>query len=158
MDIIVTTPKSMMADAAAEAEDCKRAGGGQYFRRFGVRPPVEPGDRIYYVEDGYVRGFALVTEVRHEAEQTCETSGHVWSEGWYVFMDATTWQWIRPIPMRGFQGFRMAYKSIRRSEESFTESQRRIPCGDGINIIDTDDAVIVGNWLDPKPVGYFQVL
>ena len=52
-DIIVTTPKSEIANAAREAEDVKRAGGGMYFRRFppSMSPDVRPGDRVYYVDD-----------------------------------------------------------------------------------------------------------
>jgi len=38
MDIIVTTPKSQMANAAQEAADCIENGGGEYFRR-ADRPP-----------------------------------------------------------------------------------------------------------------------
>lgn len=138
MDIIVTTPKSQMQNAAREAEDVKRAGGGMYFRRFGTRPNVERGDRLFYVEDGYVRGFAVVEEVRRDDEMICETTGAVWPAGWYVFMPAESWKWIRPIPMKGFQNYRFA-----RAE------------GHNPNVIEEAGLVawieVVGGWLDPKP-------
>jgi len=131
MDIIITTPKGEMANAAQEAEDCKRDGGGEYFRRFPVdrAPEVLPGDRVYYVEDGFVRGFAVVARIHATASgQCCDTTGRRWPPGFYVFMDATTWKWIRPIPMKGFRGFRYAGRKW------------RALC-----------VVEVGGWLDPKP-------
>ncbi len=131
MDIIVTTPKSQMATAAQEAADCIAAGGGEYFRRFAQtqKPDVGKGNRVYYVEDGYVRGFARCcrTGYMHCAIK-CSTTGRRWPEGFYVFMNAKTWQWIEPIPMQGFQGFRYADKSL-----------------------NYRDLRIVGGWRDPKP-------
>ena len=126
MDIIITTPKREMATAAREAEDCERDGGGEYFRRFPVAraPWIIPGRRVYYVEDGYVRGFAVVVRVHTMNNPVlCLTTGRLWPAGFYVFMDATTWQWIRPILTKGFQGFRYAILN----------------------------PIIVGGWLDPKP-------
>jgi len=133
MDIIVTTPKREMENAAREAEDCKRAGGGEYFRQVPVTlaPEVLPGDRVYYVEDGYIRGFAVVKRIYATASgEACDTTGRRWPPGVYVFMDAKTWKWIRPIPMKGFQGFRYARLSL-----------FRLPA----------PVEIVGGWLDPKP-------
>lgn len=129
MDIIVTTPKSEMSNAAQEAEDTKRAGGGHYFRRFShwQKPNVEKGNRVYYVEDGYVRGFCEVSQTETRAPTSCTTTGREWPPGFYVFMDSKTWQWINPVPMRGFQGFRYA------------NMNRDAWCQ------------IVGGWLDPKP-------
>ena len=133
MDIIVTTPKREMATAAREAEDCKRDGGGEYFRRFPLTraPRILPGDRVYYVEDGYVRGFAVAISCIHAVTGlvVCETTGRRWPAAFFVFMDATTWRWIRPIPMKGFRGFRYAGRKWRRLR-----------------------VVEVGGWLDPKPV------
>ena len=151
MDIIVTTPKSEMAAAAAEAEDVKRAGGGEYFRRFrenAFTKPVRPDERVYYVEDGYIRGFCVVSRVILEQKaRQCETTDRRWPPGLYVFMDATTWQWIRPIPMRGFQGYRYAKYKWARSED-FTDVRR----GEGL-VIDGRvwNIEIVGGWQDPKP-------
>ena len=128
MDIIVTTPKSRMKEAAAEAEACIKAGGGRYFRRFSFdhRPNVEPGDRVFYVEDGFVRGFAVVDAIRKITRMIrCNTTGRVYAAGFYVFMSADSWRWIKPIPMRGFQGYR--YKPPRLRHH------------------------VIGGWRDPKP-------
>jgi hypothetical protein len=121
-DIIVTTPKNRMAEAAREAEEVKAAGGGYYYRDYrNYRcPKIGKGERVYYVEDGYIRGFCLVHEIiRSRYERGYER----------VVMDAATWVWIEPIPMKGFQGFRYAEKAgIRR-----------------------DIVREVGNWSIPKP-------
>jgi len=132
VDIIVTTPKSQMDAAAQEAEDARghiEAGGRpQYFRRFPLarHPTIGPGDRVYYVEDGYIRGFAVVTAAG-DACMNCETTGRRWGDGWYVFMDAKSWRWIDPVPMTGFQGFRYRDRLLRPSDGE------------------------VGDWRDPKP-------
>ena len=132
-----------MANAAAEAADCIANRGGHYFRRFAVRrgPRIEIGERVYYVEDGYIRGFALVSHVKaHSKFVRCETTEKLWAPGAYVFMDATSWKWIRPISMRGFQGFRYAKGG-------------RLSTGiEYLTIGNIDFSVhVVGDWLDPKP-------
>ena len=128
MDIIVTTPKDQAANAALEAETIRKNNGGSYFRRFSPdrAPDVQIGDRVFYVENGYLRGFALVSRTVLHKEQRCDTTGKVWDAGFYVFMDATTWVWIDPVPMQGFQGFRYA-KGLR------------------------ERVHLAGGWQDPKP-------
>lgn len=144
MDIIVTTPLSERANAAQEAADCIRDGGGEYFRRFprNLAPDVRTGDRVYYVEDGWIRGYALVARTRMSCDGwRCETTGRRWGPGLYVFMAAASWVWIRPIPMRGFQGFRYAGRA-----ETADGQRICILAGHG-----PAEVVVVGNWLDPKP-------
>ena len=59
MDIIVTTPKTEMNAAAAEAEYIKTVGGGYYHRFFNTLPKVSIGDKVFYVENGFITGFAI---------------------------------------------------------------------------------------------------
>jgi len=127
MDIIVTTPKSQMATAAQEAENVKASGGGIYFRCLGRHRPEDlgEGDRIFYVEDGFIRGFATVMQVTDAPGMICSTTDRQFPAGWYVFSDAETWQWIKPIAMRGFQGWR------------YFEAPETIE--------------VVGGWLDERP-------
>jgi hypothetical protein len=127
-DIIVTTPKTEMANSAREAQDCIQAGGGFYFRRFCVKPAgVKVGDRVFYVEDGYIRGYAVVCDIFYSNGMTCDTTGRKWPYGWYLKMRADSWKWIEPIAMNGFRGWRHMVKP------------ERIP------------VIEVGGWLDPKP-------
>lgn len=132
MDIIVTTPKHEMANAAREAADCIRAGGGEYFRRFSARqaPCIRPGEWVWYVEDGYLRGGCQVTRVEVNPTTVCATTGRSWPPGLYVFMDASTWVWFLPLPMKGFRGFRYAIPA-------------NLPSGARI--------VRAGGWRDPRP-------
>ncbi len=131
-DLLVTTPKSRMAEAAQEAEDAKQYGGDTlYFRFFGQHSApknVKPGDRIYYVEDGFVRGFAVVESWAWKTGQDCDTTGRRYTTGFYAFMRADSWQWIKPVAMTGFQGWRYAAYHLHDSRVE-----------------------IVGGWLDQKP-------
>jgi len=130
MDIMVTTPKDRMEAAAREAEDCKQAGGGFYFRRLcgscGHTPRIKSGDRVYYVEDGAVRGFCLLDRLEEKTvDMVCASNQTNYFPGVFAFMDARTWQWIEPIPMQGFRGWRYFPKELAPQ--------------------------VVGGWLDPRP-------
>ena len=145
MDIIVTTPKGQMAAAAQEAADCIADGGGEYFRRFhSLNCPhqLHAGDRVYYVEDGFIRGFCTVSRVQAVGPDgmVCDTTGRRWSQGFFAFMPASSWKWIRPIPMRGFQGFQY----VNYGASAGPGGNVRV---DGAN----HEVVIVGGWLDPRP-------
>jgi hypothetical protein len=142
MDIIVTTPKSEMANAAQEAADARSNGGGEYFRRFheAKAPRLVEGDRVYYVEAGFVRGYCLVIRTVSGAF-TCETTGHRWGPGFYAFMDAESWRWIRPIPMTGFQGFRYVDPPRLRGEH-----KTYLGISTGLCLVLEE-----GGWLDPRP-------
>ena len=147
MDIIVTTPRGEMANAAQEAADCITAGGGEYFRRLPSRQVpslLAPGDRCYYVEDGYVRGFAVISRVvARSGYERCETTGRTWPPGLYIYMDARSWRWIKPIPMKGFQGFRYAALLLYVPD----------PADAVADIIMQTKPVVYerGGWLDPRP-------
>jgi hypothetical protein len=136
MDIIVTTPKTLRQQAAAEAEAIKLAGGGEYFRRLSSKPyDLRVGDRVWYVEDGYIRGYALVIRLEDRDEpETCLTTGKVHGRGFYVYMDATTWTWVDPVEYTGFQGWR--YLDLGGNYPS-----RRVCV----------DPTPVGDWLSPMP-------
>lgn len=124
MDIIVTTPKTEMENSAKEAENCIKNGGGYYFRRFVEKPKrLEIGDKVFYVEDGFIRGFAIVEKII-SGQMLCETTQRLWPHGDYIFMPAESWKWIKPIPFKGFQGYRYFNN----------------------NLIE-----IVGDWKDKKP-------
>lgn len=126
--LLVTTPMRESATAAEEARGCIEAGGGFYFRRFVNCPKgLEAGSRIYYVEAGYIRGYATVDRVMTlESGERCGTTGRLYPPGTYAFMPAETWKWVRPLAYKGFQGFRYID-----------------PTGLGLRV--------VGGWRSPKP-------
>jgi hypothetical protein len=136
-DIVVTTPKSQMASAVLEAENAKEqdAGGERfyYFRNLGMHGGANlgKGSRVYYVEDGYLRGFGVIEsdkDVLFRDWNECDTTGRQFGKGWYAYTPADSWQWVTPIPYKGFQGWRYAPSEWRELE-------------------------VIGNWLDPKPMG-----
>ena len=124
MDILVTTPKTEIANAAKEAKYVKDNGGGYYYRVFNKLPKVEAGDKVFYTENGYITGFAEVLATnKDKGKFNCEVTDKAYI-GDFVVMDASTWKWIKPIPYKGFQGFRYV-KNL--------------------------EYEIIGDWLDPKP-------
>ena len=126
-DLIVTTPKTQIKNAAAEARQCIEQGGGFYFRTFRIKPKdLRIGSKIFYVEDGFIRGYGVVSAVK-EGEMTCSTTGINWGKGCHAIIPADSWTWISPIAMKGFQGWRY-----------FDANSK--------------DIVIVGHWKDSKPV------
>lgn len=129
-DIIVTTPLTRMTYAAQEAKNCIAEGGGEYFRNLGKRIPkdIKVGDRIFYVEAGAVRGYCLISSFKYKYSEECATTGEIYTEGFYVYADATTWKWISPIPFKGFQGWRYSV---------LIEKQIKV----------------LGDWLQPRPSG-----
>ena len=123
MDAIVTTPKSEIETAAREAAAVVAAGGGYYYRTVAREPrKLNYGDRLFYVEDGFIRGFALVERILVDEPFTCRVTGKT-RHGYQIVMNAKTWHWIEPIPMVGFQGVRYFDQRVK----------------------------VVGGWLDPKP-------
>lgn len=86
--------------------------GGFYFRRLHTKPKaLNIGDRIFYVDDGYVTGFAIVSEILKD-DKICELTGKSWGEGFYVIMNSESWKWIKPIKYKGFQGWRYFNKDF----------------------------------------------
>lgn len=134
LDIIVTTPKGERLHAATEARECIAAGGGLYMRTLKVRPNhVAPGSYVFYVDDGFITGFAVALDIVTHFEQCHIFKKHnfwpstyyAWAyfKGMYIIMDAASWKWIEFIPMKGFQGFQYMDKEFK----------------------------VVGDWLMPKP-------
>ena len=135
-DIVVTTPRGESANSAAEAACCIAAGGGNYFRTLSRAPrDLSVGDRVFYVEDGYVRGYARVSKIGGAGGMTCQTTGRRWVGGCVVVMPADSWRWIKPLRMRGFQGWRYWSAAVD-AVGGFCEIGR---------------VEEVGGWLDSKP-------
>lgn len=104
MDILVTTPKGEVKTAKIEGKWVERE-GGYWFRVFNFRPKVNAGDRIYFVENGAIRGHGRIFEVARSDGERCEVTGRLWRGDWVVKYDS--WKWLEtPIPFKGFQGIR----------------------------------------------------
>jgi len=76
-DIVVTVPKSFrygdkvglaawIAEGCLPGEEDDDPEGGYVFSTWGPRPDIRPGERVYVVCEGYVRGYAPLVELRAE--------------------------------------------------------------------------------------------
>ena len=107
MDILVTTPKSEIDTSRREGEAVERD-GGYWFRTFRFRPKLKTGDRIFFVEDGLIKGNGVIFEVSRLSEAAeCDFTGRQWgNQGGYT-VKYKDWEWLKtPVPWKGFQGIR----------------------------------------------------
>lgn len=122
-NIIVTTPSKYSRKARAEAEYAKVNPGSFYFRSFRKLPTkLGEGTKVFYIEDGYIRGYAVVSEVKHVTLR-CDVTNFQLPNSYQAIMPADTWKWIKPIKRTGFRGWRYFNEEVK----------------------------VVGDWLDPKP-------
>lgn len=93
-DIIVTIPKSRLAEVLAEEADvARREKSGErlgYYWQMGRLPATQPR-RIYFVWDGAMRAYHDVTGMDPASNR--------------IFMSARINE-VEPVPMTGFRGFR----------------------------------------------------
>lgn len=99
-DIVVTVPKWFWFDWIAEGDAVGEPESGEEWGFFlgGAKPPVEPGDRLYIVAHGLLRGYAPVTRLARTETQWC-----ICRRGGAVACTL-------PDPIQGFQGWRHVWK------------------------------------------------
>ena len=109
MDIIVTTPKSEIENARKEAEFIKKYKedkGAFRFRTFRFKPKVEVGDKIFFVNDGFIKGYLTIFDIDVGSEY-CEVTDREWGDENSIVLKFKRWTPLKnPIPMKGFQGIR----------------------------------------------------
>lgn len=106
MNVIVTLP---LASGGLKhlQEKIQATRTGRAFWEF-TRPPKHliEGDRIYIVCEGAVRGFFIADELSSQ-----------WFGDLVVYLD--NWNALgKPIPMKGFQGFRYASRCTSLNDET----------------------------------------
>jgi hypothetical protein len=107
MDILVTTPKREHETAEQEAEAVSADPNSFWFRTLRGRPNVKAGDRVYYVDGGFIRGYGIVFDVE-EGEMWDDAHERTWAG---THLKQRKWVWLRqPVAFRGFQGFRYVDK------------------------------------------------
>jgi hypothetical protein len=108
MDIVVTIPKSRLAEVRAEERDLelrRRAGEKNlvYFWKVSKKPAkLRKGDKMYFVWDEAVRAWHKV--VGFGENMTCQHTGRRY-DGPCIMLDPKIHE-IKPIKMKGFRGFR----------------------------------------------------
>lgn len=104
MDIVITLPKSVSwADYEKELEVVK---DGSHVINFKVpRLPKQTyvGDKCYLCYNGNIVGWMKIVGFQ-SGGFTCTTTGRFW-EGNFI-QRSGKFNKIKPIPMKGFQGFR----------------------------------------------------
>lgn len=99
MDVVVTVPRGLWAGWVAEGDlPGQEAEYESHFWAAGPIPLVEPGDRVYIVSHGRLRGYAPLTRIEERCELRPSTRCLLRGGGAVaVTIDE---------PVRGFQGVR----------------------------------------------------
>lgn len=123
---MVTSPRTRMKEMAAEAEDAL-AGKFTHYHRSIDRHPREfkPGSRVYYVEDGAIRGFCVVETLVQAVGGKPTNEFYAPRSGLLIYMRCDSWMWVDPVAYCGFQAWRYA------------------PARSTFHV--------VGRWTDPRP-------
>ena len=100
-DVIVTVPKRLWEDWIGEgdAAGVPPTGGEWVFWTWGSEPQIKPGERVYIVAHGKLRGYAPLTRLVFEGPQA--GLGRI---GFVRRAEAVAVTIATPI--RGFRGFR----------------------------------------------------
>ena len=107
MNIIVTIPKSELDNIVAEDEWAAETPDATITQAWSVhRMPkkLKVGDKVYFIENGEIKYYHIVVGLVENGFE-CEFSGRVW-EGNNILMSYPEVKLKKPIPMKGFQGFR----------------------------------------------------
>jgi len=112
MDIIVTTPKSEIENSKREGEALTNP-NDYWFRTFKFKPKCEPGDKIYFVESSFIKGYGIIFEISEISSGVkCDVTDREW-DGKFV-IKYRNWNWLdKPIPFKGFQGIRYVQGDIK---------------------------------------------
>lgn len=111
-DVVVTVPKGRWAEWIGEGDLPGQAwSGSEYaFSGSGALPKIEPGERVYVVAHGKVRGYAPLVDI--------ETGGRFWS----LIRAGGAVALTTPETVRGFQGWRYRWWE-RETELAFPDWQ-----------------------------------
>lgn len=72
-----------------------------------VPKDVHVGDRCYVCHDGYIKGWMKISNIGKRSGFNCTTTGKEWNEGCYVSRTGKFHYLDRPVPMKGFMGYRI---------------------------------------------------
>lgn len=95
-DLVVTVPKDFWPEWIAEGDAAGEPASGEEWGFFlgGAKPDIGPGDRLYIVARGLLRGYSPVTRlIRHEGR-------------WVICREGGAVAVTVPQPIPGFRGWR----------------------------------------------------
>jgi hypothetical protein len=111
MDWLITIPKTVeWKDWMAEVNHAlKNKGVLNYHVRFYPKG-MSPGDRVFVVWNGFVRGWMeCVGAFHHTREWKCRTTGKTWPAGVYI-QRGGPFHPVFPVAYPGFRGIRRVPK------------------------------------------------
>ena len=118
--LVVTVPKWFWPEWIAEGDAAgDPASGQEWGYTVGTRPPILPGERLYIVSHGLLRGYAPVTRVVPVASQHCSERTR------YVICRESNAVAVTIVqPIQGFRGFRKIWWS-EKDEQPFPDWKTR---------------------------------
>ena len=114
-DLVVTCPKDFWEEWIAEGDAAGDPPTGEewgWFMRSTHRPPIKPGERLYVVAHGKLRGYAPVTRVAP------------WESGWAICRQGLAVAVTIAQTIPGFRGYRRVWWN-RDEEKPFPEWKAR---------------------------------
>jgi hypothetical protein len=98
-DLVVTVPKPMWFDWLDEGDAAGEPATGEEWGFYlgGIRPAIEPGERLYVVAHGLLRGYAHVTRVSYTGND------------WVICRGGDAVACTIAEPVQGFRGWRRAW-------------------------------------------------
>ena len=124
-DLVVTVPKDIWADWLAEGDIPGQPPGGAFdaydftcARASDPRPPIEPGERVYVVAHGRLRGYAPLVEVTRVDGK------------WSLVRAGGAVAVTIPEPVRGFRGWKVRAwdRAIEQPFPDWTWAGVKLPC------------------------------
>lgn len=111
MDVVVTVPQQVWLNWLAEGDLPGEQATGEwgFFTGPGV-PKIEPGERVYVVAWGFLRGYAPLVEARRRGRGVCLVRQGGATPVTLIDRER------QPVPMQGFRGWR--YRDWNHDEEA----------------------------------------
>lgn len=102
-DVIITLPKNIKWDDYEK--ELEKVKDGNEVMNFKVNhlPNTSVGNKCFIVHDGFIKGWMNIVGLSKK-DFTCSTTGKHW-KGSFIERSGP-FNYIDPIPMKGFQGFR----------------------------------------------------
>jgi len=117
----VTTPKSEHETARLEGEAVTDDPNAFWFRSFRGKIKASVGDRVYYVDNGAIRGYGVIFKI--EVGEMWDDAHERWWSGTHLLQ--REWIWLKaPVPYKGFQGFRYVDEKLRKILDAADVQQR----------------------------------
>lgn len=109
-DVVVTVPKAIWFDWIAEGDAVGEPPTGEEwgYTTWGPKPDIQPGERVYIVAHGRLRGYAPLSRLEYDHRQSGQGYVAFGRKGGAVAVTI-------PRPIRGFRGWR--YVDWKREEE-----------------------------------------